>query len=96
MLGNFNNQLQFLNVGQTPLIMSTTNGFAVVVASEREFEVGDGFTKIHSHLRMSEKRITSVADPTEDQDAATKKYVDVRKPLITVWAEENGPIVNGS
>ena len=31
-------------------------------------------------------------EPSSSQDAATKNYVDNRKPLITVWAEESSPI----
>ena len=40
-------------------------------------------------------KITNVADPTEDDDAVTKQYVDSRKPLITIWAQENGPLNAG-
>ena len=29
------------------------------------------------------------------QDATTKQYVDSRKPLITIWAQENGPLNTG-
>jgi len=36
----------------------------------------NGNVKIHSTLDMSEQKINNLADPTSDQDAATKKYVD--------------------
>ena len=99
-VGNIENQLQLANIAQgqtqTPLTAETTHGFAVNVASTRELEVGEGFTKISSHLIMSEKRVSFVADPAADQDVAIKKYVDARKLLITVWAEEKGSITNGN
>jgi hypothetical protein len=33
-------------------------------------------TKIHTDLNMQDNSITDLADPVDDQDAATKKYVD--------------------
>ena len=75
----------------------TTHGFAVNVASTRKFEVGEGFTKIYSDLNMSvEKGDESQHPHVRHPDAATKKYVDARKPLITVWAEEKGSITSGN
>ena len=99
-MGSIENQFKFenFNSNQLPnlLTVETTDGFAVNVVSTREFEVGEGFTKIFSDLNMVGHKVSSVADPTVDQDAATKKYVDARKPLITVWAEEKGSITNGN
>ena len=46
-------------------------------------------------LDLNNNKITNVADPTEDDDAVTKQYVDSRKPLITIWAQENGPLNSG-
>ena len=48
-------------------------------------------------LNMNNKKITNVADPTEDDDVVTKQYADShhRKPLITIWAQENGPLNAG-
>ena len=53
--------------------------------------VGSGSNKI---ITIGEAR-AQVATPTESNDIATKGYVDSRKPVITVWAEENGSIQNG-
>ena len=84
MVGNIENQLQLANIApgqtQTRLTAETTHGFAVNVVSTREFEVGEGFTKVSSNLNMSEKTITLVDDPTEDQDAATKNTSIVASP----------------
>ena len=46
-------------------------------------------------LNLSNNKIVNVANPTSDQDAVTKHYVDSRKPLITIWAQENGPLNGG-
>ena len=51
----------------------------------------DGKHPMTGDLDMGNHRIKGVTDPVDPQDAATKNYVDSRKPLITVWAEENGP-----
>ena len=41
------------------------------------------------HLDLGSKHVTNLANPVNNQDAATKKYVDSHtKPLITVWAEQ--------
>ena len=46
-------------------------------------------------LNLSNNKIVNVANPTSAQDAVTKHYVDSRKPLITIWAQENGPLNDG-
>ena len=46
-------------------------------------------------LNLSNNKIVNLFEPTEVQDAATKQYVDSRKPLITIWAQENGPLNAG-
>ena len=40
-------------------------------------------------------KLVGLSEPTELQDATTKQYVDSRKPLITIWAQENGPLNYG-
>ena len=37
---------------------------------------GENFAFFSSELRMNDKKISTLADPTDPQDAATKKYVD--------------------
>ena len=44
---------------------------------------------------MNNNKIVNLSEPTEDDDATTKQYVDSRKPLITIWAQENGPLNTG-
>lgn len=39
-------------------------------------------------ISWDNNKITSLAEPTDAQDAATKNYVDSKKQLITVWAEK--------
>ena len=94
-VGNVDNQLQFVN-GQTPLTVETTHGFGVDVVGVRRFEVGASSTTVSNPLSMGFNKVTLVADPTTDHDVANKRYVDSRKPLITVWAEERGSIANGT
>ena len=36
----------------------------------------------------------NLVDPTDPSNAATKRYVDSRKPIITLWAEEKDSIDN--
>ena len=46
-------------------------------------------------LNLDNNKIVNLSEPTEDDDATTKQYVDSRKPLITIWAQENGPLNAG-
>ena len=39
---------------------------------------------------MNNNRITNIGNPTNDLDAVNKLYVDSRKRIIAIWAEENG------
>ena len=46
-------------------------------ASERSVVVkANGFTTIYKNLNLDNNRIIKLADPTDDTDAATKRYVD--------------------
>lgn len=73
--------------------------------------VASNFFRRGQLIDMSNRRITNLAPPRTDKDAATKEYVDnnhsnderlielnrkiqEKKTLITVWAEERGPLVN--
>ena len=49
--------------------------------------------KHHTEVDMDNHKITSVADSTAAQDAATKNYVDVRLPTgsITMWGTDTAP-----
>ena len=53
------------------------------------------FRRDGADLNLSNSKIVNLSEPTEVQDAATKQYVDSRKPLITIWAQENGPLNGG-
>ena len=52
----------------------------------------DGTNNMVEDLDLNNHKITNVADPSDDGDAVTKQYVDSRKPLITIWAQEVGPL----
>ena len=45
-------------------------------------------------VRLKQDAVTRVREPIDPDNAATKNYVDSRKPLITVWAEEKGALNN--
>ena len=51
-------------------------------------------TNIHAtgHISLNGNKIIRLANPTNFQDATTKRYVDSRKPVITIWAQEIGPL----
>ena len=53
------------------------------------------FRRDGGDLNLSNNKIVNLSEPNSDQDATTKQYVDSRKPLITIWAQENGPLNRG-
>ncbi len=101
-LGNLQNQLQFAVIpppqNQTPVTMQTTHGFLVQINNELVCQLGDpgpdNQVILHRRIAMNNNLIKFLQDLAEPQDAATKNYVDSRKPVITVWAEENGSMTD--
>ena len=57
----------------------------------------DGSDSMGGELNLSNNKIVNVANPTSDHDVATKSYVNqfVARPVITIWAQENGPLNRG-
>ena len=53
------------------------------------------FRRDGGDLNLSNNKIVNLSEPNSDQDAATQQYVDSRKPLITIWAQENGSLNAG-
>ena len=60
-----------------------------------EITTNNFFRRDGGDLNLSNNKIANLSEPTEVQDAVTKHYVDSRKPLITIWAQENGPLNAG-
>ena len=67
----------------------------VITKSYLESTTNNFLRRDGGDLNMSNNKIVNVANPTSAQDVATKQYVDSRKPLITIWAQENGPLNAG-
>ena len=44
--------------------------------------------------KFSPTHLTSLAPPEKPQDVATKEYVDSHKQVVTIWAEEKGPLTS--
>ena len=54
------------------------------------------FKRDGGDLNMSNNKIVNVAWPTSDDDAVNKAYADfVVSTVITIWAQENGPLNRG-
>jgi len=98
-LGNSENQLQFdvkaPSEAQTPVTMETSHGFLVKTDGVGVIQF-DRSISAHRTVSMNNNRITNLPEPSTGQEPATKYYVDSRKPLITVWAEENEMIETGT
>jgi len=43
---------------------------------------------VQENVLMNGYRLVDLSEPMAGQDAATKDYVDLRKPIITIWVEE--------
>ena len=65
----------------------------------------DGSFSAVSDIDLLGYRLKNLSNPKEDRDAVNKFYVDKKlslpsligpKPVITVWAEEKGPLGNGN
>ena len=97
-LGNYQNQLHYtvsaLPEAQTPVTMETTHGFLVKVGNTDVIQLGS-LISVHKHVTMNDSsRIMDLPLPSTGGEPATKNYVDSRKPLITIWAEQKGVIEN--
>ena len=55
----------------------------------------DGTQAMTGNLDMDNHFINNLPNPVNAQDVATKNYVDQRKPIISIHAEESSPIVVG-
>jgi len=93
LLGNRANRLCFAAVDpskpQQPVTLQTSHGFTVKANDENVVQLGREEITVH-------KRIRNLPEPEQDDEAATKGYVDQNvsqmKPVITIWAERYGPI----
>ena len=51
---------------------------------------------LYDDLKMDSNEITNVRNPSNPQDVATKIYIDIHKPIIAVFAEQNGSLTEGN
>jgi len=98
-LGNLQNQIQYEVIAppqtQTPLTLKTTHGFLIQSNDSDVIQIDGNTTMVYSNIMMNNRRILNHPEPSSDNEAATKSYVDTRKHLITVWAEEKGTVNEG-
>ena len=52
----------------------------------------DGSNEVEGDLSMNTHKITNLAEPIHFRDAVNKRYVDLLKPIITIWACHEGPL----
>ena len=61
----------------------------------------DGTNNMEGDLNVNNHKIINLSDPVDDGDVITKSYLKsitnnfLRRPLITIWAQENGPLNSG-
>ena len=61
----------------------------------------DGTNNMEGDLNVNNHKIINLSDPVDDGDVITKSYLEsitnnfLRRPLITIWAQENGPLNTG-
>ena len=70
---------------------ATTRGY-VKNFTRNNFLKLDGTNNMAGDMNVNNHKIINVANPTSAQDAVTRHYADSRKPLITIWAQEIGPL----
>jgi len=89
-LGNIQNQLQFIvsPQKQPPVTLETSHGFIVRASGSDVMHVG------RTHISMNSRRVSDLSDPSEQQDAATKAYVD--RPRCDIFTGHATDTENGS
>ena len=87
------------NVPYAPVNTSDAANAAYVIQGDLDVEqktvLRDGTQAMTGNLNMDDHFINNLTNPVNAQDAATKNYVDQRKPIISIHAEESEPIVVG-
>ncbi|ELU13787.1 hypothetical protein CAPTEDRAFT_213857 [Capitella teleta] len=71
---------------ETPVTVWGSDGFKVQVGGIDVIRIG---SNDNTNIDVHNNKVTNIAEPTNTQDAPTKAYVDSRKPMVAVWAEEN-------
>jgi len=94
-LGNSQNQLHYaVREPPTPVTMETGLGFLVKVHATDVIRLGS-WISIHKNITMNDSsRIINLPEPRAGGEPVTKSHVDLQKPIITIWAEQNGVIKN--
>jgi len=89
-LGNSQNQLHYsVREPPTPVTMETALGFLVKAHGTDVIWLGS-WISIHKNITMNDSSgIINLPEPSTGGEPATKSYVDLRKPIITIWAEKN-------
>ena len=88
-----------MNVPYAPANTSDAANAAYVIQGDLDVEqktvLRDGTQAMTGNLNMDDHFINNLTNPVNAQDAVTKNYVDQRKPIISIHAEESSPIVVG-
>lgn len=68
---------------------------ATVTLVESKTLLSGSTTQPAANINCNNNHITNLADQEDLQDAPTKVYMNSRKPVIAVWAEEKGLLASG-